>query len=164
MDALVSAVAARDETPAKDEAHEWSVLHSHLHRGQTRLLLAESVQWWVHVDILSEQDAAFQMLLPQLLRGRRQSMHQFLAHSEVDTALVMVLVAAVVSADADVADVDGVDVVDADEAGADGADRRSCSRRSSRGGTSRRSCTRTGSPFRKSRSRAARRSCCRSWW
>ena len=94
------------------------MLHSHPHRGQTRPLLAESVQWWVHVDILSEQDAAFQMLLPQLLQCRRQSLRQFLhnlAHSEVDTAPVKVLVVVVASVDA----VDEVDVVDAgDEADA----------------------------------------------
>ena len=101
------------------------MLHSHPRRGQTRPLLAESVQWWVHVDILSEQDAAFQMLLPQLLRCRRQSLHLFLhnlAHSEADMALVMVLVVAVALADGDVVDADvdavGVDVADADEADA----------------------------------------------
>lgn len=64
------------------------------------------------------------MPLPQLLQCRRQSLHQSLhnlARSEVDTALVMVLVAV---ADADVADVDvaDVDVADADGAGADEAD------------------------------------------
>ena len=110
------------------------MLHSHSHHNQTRLLLAEIVLWWVHVDILWGQDAVFQMPLPQLLRCRRQSLHQFqhnLAHWEVDTAPVKVLVAlAGVDvadadvADADVADVDVVDVdeADADEAGADEAD------------------------------------------
>ena len=100
------------------------MLHSHLHRGQTRLLLAESVQWWVHVDILSEQDAAFQMLLPQLLQCRRQSLRQFLhslAHSEVDTAPVKVLVVVVALVDGDVVDAD-VDAVDVDVADADEAD------------------------------------------
>ena len=99
------------------------MLHSHSHHDQTRLLLAEIVLWWVHVDILWGQDDAFQMPLPQLLRCRRQSLHQSqhnLDHSEVDTALVMVLVAAAVSADADVAEVDVVDVADADEEDADG--------------------------------------------
>ena len=102
-----------------------SVLHSHPHRGQTRPLLAESVQWWVHVDILSEQDAAFQMLLPQLLRCRRQSLHLFLHNLDrlkVDTAPVKVLVVVVALADGDVVDADvdavGVDVADADEADA----------------------------------------------
>jgi hypothetical protein len=130
-DVLASDAAGRVETGGQ---HEWSVLHSHPHRGQTRPLLAESVQWWVHVDILSEQDAAFQMLLPQLLRCRRQSLHQFqhnLAHSEVDTAPVMVLVDVVDVdvVDVDVVDADEVDVdvadedeADADEAGADEAD------------------------------------------
>ena len=105
------------------------MLHSHPHRGQTRPLLAESVLWWVHVDILSEQDAAFQMLLPQLLQCRRQSLHQFqhnLAHWEVDTAPVKVLVVVVALVDGDVVDADvdavGVDVADADEADADEAD------------------------------------------
>ena len=127
MDALVFAAAGRDGTLATGGQHEWSVLHSHPHRGQTRPLLAESVQWWVHVDILSEQDAVFQMLLPQLLRCRRQSLHLFLhnlAHSEADMALVMVLVVAVALADGDVVDADAVDVdvADADEADADEAD------------------------------------------
>ena len=129
MDALVFAAAGRDGTLATGGQHEWSVLHSHPHRGQTRPLLAESVQWWVHVDILSEQDAVFQMLLPQLLQCRRQSLHLFLhnlAHSEADMALVMVLVVAVALADGDVVDADvdavGVDVADADEADADEAD------------------------------------------
>ena len=125
-DVLASDAAARVETHGQ---HEWSVLHSHPHRGQTLPLLAESVQWWVHVDILSEQDAVFQMLLPQLLRCRRQSLHLFLhnlAHSEADMALVMVLVVAVALADGDVVDADvdavDVDVADADEADADEAD------------------------------------------
>ena len=129
MDALVFAAAGRDGTLATDGQHEWSVLHSHPHRGQTRPLLAESVQWWVHVDILSEQDAVFQMSLPQLLRCRRQSLRLFLhnlAHSEADMALVMVLVVAVALADGDVVDADvdavDVDVADADEADADEAD------------------------------------------
>ena len=133
-DALTFAAAGRDEKFVTDGQHEWSVLHSHPHRGQTRPLLAESVQWWVHVDILSEQDAAFQMLLPQLLRCRRQSLHLFLhnlAHSKVDTELVMVLVALVDVdvVDVDVVDADEVDVdeededeADVDEAGADEAD------------------------------------------
>ena len=105
------------------------MLHSHPHRGQTRPLLAENVLWWERVDILWVQDAAFQMLLPQLLRCRRQSLHLFLhnlAHSEVDTALVMVLVVAVALADGDVVDADvdavDVDVAEADEADADEAD------------------------------------------
>ena len=129
MDALVFAAAGRDGTLATDGLHALSVLHSHPHRGQTRPLLAESVQWWVHVDILSEQDAVFQMSLPQLLRCRRQSLRLFLhnlAHSEADMALVMVLVVAVALADGDVVDADvdavDVDVADADEADADEAD------------------------------------------
>ena len=108
-DVLASDAAVRVETGGQ---HEWSVLHSHPHRGQTRPLLAESVQWWVHVDILSEQDAAFQMLLPQLLQCRRRCLHQFLhslAHSEVGTAPVKVLVVVVDAVD----EVDVVDVVDA---------------------------------------------------
>lgn len=116
-DVLASDAAGRVETGAQ---HEWSVLHSHPHRGQTRPLLAESVQWWVHVDILSEQDAAFQMLLLQLLQCRRRCLHQCLhslAHSQVDTAPVKVLVVVVASVDAvdavDEADVgDGVDEAD----------------------------------------------------
>ena len=95
------------------------MLHSHPHRGQTRPLLAESVLWWVHVDILSEQDAAFQMLLPQLLLCRRQSLHLFLHNLDrlkVDTAPVKVLVVVVASADA----VDAVDVVDVVDAGDEG--------------------------------------------
>ena len=125
-DALASDAAGRVAT---DGQHEWSVLHSHPHRGQTRPLLAENVLWWGRVDILWGQDAAFQMLLPQLLRCRRQSLHLFLhnlAHSEADMALVMVLVVAVALADGDVVDADvdavGVDVADADEADADEAD------------------------------------------
>ena len=125
-DVLASDAAGRVETGGQ---HEWSVLHSHPHRGQTRPLQAESVLWWVHVDILSEQDAAFQMLLPQFLRCRRQSLHQFLhnlAHSKVDTELVMVLVALadvdVVDADAVDVDVVDVDVVDADEVDVDEED------------------------------------------
>ena len=105
------------------------MLHSHPHRGRTRPLLAESVQWWVHVDILSEQDAVFQMLLPQLLRCRRQSLHLFLHNLDrlkVDTAPVKVLVVVVALVDGDVVDADvdavGVDVADADEADADEAD------------------------------------------
>ena len=105
------------------------MLHSHLHRGQTHLPLAESVLWWVHVDILLVQDSAFQMPLPQLLQCRRRCLHQFLhslAHSEVDTAPVKVLVVVVALADGDVVDADvdavGVDVADADEADADEAD------------------------------------------
>jgi hypothetical protein len=94
------------------------VLHSHPNRGQTRPLLAENVLWWERVDILWVQDAAFQMLLPQLLRCRRRCLHQFLhslVHSEVDTAPVKVLVVVVASVDA----VDAVDEVDAgDEADA----------------------------------------------
>ena len=116
-DARASDAAGRVETGGQ---HEWSVLHSHPHRGQTRPLLAESVQWWVHVDILSEQDAAFQMLLPQLLRIRRQSLHQFLHNldrSKVDTAPVKVLVVVVALVDVvgagDEADAgDGVDAAD----------------------------------------------------
>ena len=111
-DVLASDAAGRVETGGQ---HEWSVLHSHPHRGQTRPLLAESVQWWVLVDILSEQDAVFQMLLPQLLRCRRQSLHLFLHNLDrlkVDTAPVKVLVVVVASADAvdevDAADVAGV--------------------------------------------------------
>ena len=92
------------------------MLHSHPHRGQTRPLLAENVLWWGRVDILWGQDAAFQMLLPQLL----QSLHQFqhsLTHSEVDTAPVKVLVVVVASVDVvgagDEADAgDGVDAAD----------------------------------------------------
>jgi len=120
-DVLASDAAGRVETGAQ---HEWSVLHSHPHRGQTRPLLAESVQWWVHVDILSEQDAAFQMLLPQLLRCRRRCLHLFLHNLDrlkVDTAPVKVLVAVVALVDADVADADEVDVADVDEEDADGA-------------------------------------------
>ena len=120
MDALVFAAAGRDGTLATDGLHALSVLHSHPHRGQTRPLLAESVQWWVHVDILSEQDAAFQMLLPQFLRCRRQSLHQFLHNLDrlkVDTAPVKVLVAVVALVDVvgagDEADAgDGVDAAD----------------------------------------------------
>ena len=116
-DVLASDAAGRVET---DGQHEWSVLHSHPHRGQTRPLLAESVLWWVHVDILSEQDAAFQMLLPQLLRCRRQSLHLFLHNLDrlkVDTAPVKVLVVVVASVDVvgagDEADAgDGVDAAD----------------------------------------------------
>ena len=63
------------------------------------------------------------MLLPQLLRCRRPSLHQFLHNLDrlkVDTAPVKVLVVVVASVDA----VDVVDVVDAgDEADAgDGVD------------------------------------------
>ena len=69
------------------------------------------------LELLSEQDAAFQMLLPQLLQCRRQSLRQFLhnlAHSEVDTAPVKVLVVVVASVDAvdEVDEVDEVDVAD----------------------------------------------------
>ena len=96
------------------------MLNSHLHRGQTHLPLAESVLWWAHVDILLVQDSAFQMPLPQLPRCRRQSLHQFqhnLAHWEVDTAPVKVLVVGVASVDVvgaeDEADAeDGVDAAD----------------------------------------------------
>ena len=105
------------------------MLHSHSHHDQTRLLLAEIVLWWVNVDILWGEDAVFQMPLPQLLQCPRQFLHRFLhnlAHSKVDTELVMVLVAL---ADVDVVDVDVVDVdeededeADVDEAGADQAD------------------------------------------
>ena len=124
MDALVSAVTGMDGELATAGQHESNELHSHLHRGQTHLPLAESVLWWVHVDILLVQDSAFQMPLPQLPRCRRQSLHQFqhnLAHWEVDTAPVKVLVAL---AGVDVADVDVVDadVVDADEVDVDVAD------------------------------------------
>ena len=60
------------------------------------------------------------MLLPQLLQCRRRCLHQFLhslAHSEVDTAPVKVLVVVVASVDVvgagDEADAgDGVDAVD----------------------------------------------------
>ena len=95
------------------------MLHSHSHHDQTRLLLAEIVLWWVHVDILWGEDAVFQMPLPQLLQCPRQFLHRFLhnlVHSKVDTELVMVLVAL---ADVDVVD---VDVVDADEVDVDGED------------------------------------------
>ena len=54
------------------------------------------------------------MPLPQLLRCRRRCLHQFLhslAHSEVDTAPVKVLVVVVASVDA-VDEVDEVDVAD----------------------------------------------------
>ena len=100
------------------------MLHSHSHHDQTRLLLAEIVLWWVHVDILWGEDAVFQMPLPQLLQCPRQFLHRFLhnlAHLKVDTELVMVLVAL---ADVDVVDADevDVDVADADEADADEAD------------------------------------------
>ena len=100
------------------------MLHSHSHHDQTRLLLAEIVLWWVHVDILWGEDAVFQMSLPQLLQCRRQFLHRVLhnlAHLKVDTELVMVLVAL---ADVDVVDADVVDAdeVDADVAGADVAD------------------------------------------
>ena len=120
------------------------MLHSHSHHDQTRLLLAEIVLWWVHVDILWGEDAVFQMSLPQLRQCPRLFLHRFLhnlVHSKVDTELVMVLVALagvdvvdadVVDADevdADVADEDeadadvaGADEADADEAGADEAD------------------------------------------
>ena len=105
------------------------MLHSHSHHDQTRLLLAEIVLWWVNVDILWGEDAVFQMPLPQLLQCPRQFLHRFLhnlAHSKVDTELVMVLVAL---ADVDVVDVDvvdvdvvDVDVVDADEVDVDEED------------------------------------------
>ena len=110
------------------------MLHSHSHHDQTRLLLAEIVLWWVHVDILWGQDAVFQMPLRQFLLCPRQFLHQFLhnlAHSKVDTELVMVLVALadVDVVDVDVVDADEVDVdeededeADVDEAGADEAD------------------------------------------
>ena len=105
------------------------MLHSHPHRGQTRPLLAENVLWWERVDILWVQDAAFQMLLLQLLQCRRRCLHLFLHNldrSKVDTAPVKVLVVVVALADGDVVDADvdavGVDVADADEADADEAD------------------------------------------
>ena len=111
------------------------MLHSHSHHDQTRLLLAEIVLWWVNVDILWGEDAVFQMPLPQLLQCPRQFLHRFLhnlAHSKVDTELVMVLVAladVVDVVDADVVDADEVDVdeededeADVDEVGADEAD------------------------------------------
>ena len=69
----------------------------------------------VHVDILWGQDAAFRMLLPQLLQCQRRCLHQFLhslAHSEVDTAPVKVLVVVVASVDV-VGAGDEADVVDA---------------------------------------------------
>ena len=103
------------------------MLHSHPHHDQTRLLLAENVLWWKRVGILWVQDAAFQMLLPQLLQCRRRCLHRFLhslVHSEVDTAPVKVLVVVVASVDvvdagdeADAGDgVDGVDEVDEEDA------------------------------------------------
>ena len=100
------------------------MLHSHSHHDQTRLLLAEIVLWWVHVDILLVQDSAFQMPLPQLLQCRRRCLHQFLhnlAHSKVYTELVTALVVVVASADA----VDAVDVVDEADLG-DGVDALRC--------------------------------------
>ena len=118
-DALASDAARKVAT---DGQHEWSVLHSHPHRDQTRPLLAENALWWGRVDILWGQDAAFQMLLPQLLLCRRQSLHLFLYnfdHSEVDTAPVKVLVVVVALVDGDVVD---ADVVDADEVDADEVD------------------------------------------
>ena len=105
------------------------MLHSHSHHDQTRLLLAEIVLWWVHVDILWGEDAVFQMSLPQLLQCPRQFLRQFLHNLDrlkVDTAPVKVLVVVVALVDGDVVDADvdavGVDVADADEADADEAD------------------------------------------